>query len=112
RHTRSYGDWSSDVCSSDLSRDRVLHVVDGFVEPRYTAAHPDGIHAFVSDSGRSSVALVDVRRGVVVDRVRLAGWARHLAIAPDGSRLWIGLGSASEHVSAVSTGPFRHLQDL
>src|SRR5207248_5597445 len=26
RHTRSYGDWSSDVCSSDLEPD-VLHIV-------------------------------------------------------------------------------------
>src|SRR5207248_6467759 len=24
RHTRSYGDWSSDVCSSDLRRQRIL----------------------------------------------------------------------------------------
>src|SRR5438094_3026723 len=24
RHTRSYGDWSSDVCSSDLARDPVV----------------------------------------------------------------------------------------
>src|SRR5207248_3788025 len=29
RHTRSYGDWSSDVCSSDLLADRLVHMVDG-----------------------------------------------------------------------------------
>jgi DNA-binding beta-propeller fold protein YncE len=97
---------------SIVSRERVLRVVDGFVEPRYTVAHPDGVHAFVTDSGRSSVAVVNVRRGVVVARVRLSGWARHLTIAPDGSRLWVGLGSASEHLSVVSTAPFRHLHDL
>src|SRR5207248_8233609 len=28
RHTRSYGDWSSDVCSSDLA-DRVMKQPDG-----------------------------------------------------------------------------------
>jgi hypothetical protein len=97
---------------SIVDRERVRHVVRGFVEPRYTAAHPDGVHAFVTDSGRSCVVLVDTRRGVVVDRVKLAGWARHLTIAPDGSRLWVGLGSASEHVSVVDTRPFRHRRDL
>src|SRR5207248_7871587 len=36
RHTRSYGDWSSDVCSSDLVLDRVVAGGDdeiGAVEP-------------------------------------------------------------------------------
>jgi hypothetical protein len=97
---------------SIVDRTRVRHVVRGFVEPRYTAAHPDGVHAFVTDSGRSSVTIVDTQRGTVVDRVRLPGWARHLSISRDGSRLWVGLGSASEHVAVVSTAPLRHVGNL
>ena len=97
---------------SIVDRSRVRRVLRGFVEPRYTAAHPDGVHAFVTDSGRSGVALVDTRRGVVVDRVSLPGWARHLTISRDGSRVWAGLGSASEHVALLSTTPFRHVRDL
>src|SRR5437867_9980043 len=31
RHTRSYGDWSSDVCSSDLDRDSGARQVDAEV---------------------------------------------------------------------------------
>jgi hypothetical protein len=97
---------------SIVDRTHVRHVVRGFVEPRYTAAHPDGVHAFVTDSGQSSVAVVDTRRGTVVDRVRLPGWARHLTIAHDGSRVWAGLGSASEQVAVVSTAPLRHVGNL
>jgi len=97
---------------SVVDRDRVRHVIRGFVEPRYTAAHPDGVHAFVTDSGRSGVSLVDVRRGLVRDRIRLPGWARHLTIAADGSRLWIGLGSAAAHVAVVATDPLRHLGEV
>ena len=97
---------------SIVDRTRVRHVVRGFAEPRYTAAHPDGVHAFVTDSGRSGVAVVDTRRGVVVARVRLPGWARHVTISPDGSRVWAGLGSASEHVALISTSPLRHLRNL
>jgi len=97
---------------SIVDRSGVRHVMRGFVEPRYAAAHPDGIHAFVTDSGRSSVAVVDARRGTVVDRVRLPGWARHITISGDGSRVWAGLGSASEHVAVVSTAPLRHVRNL
>src|SRR5207248_5421613 len=32
RHTRSYGDWSSDVCCSDLGRAEVTREVDGGLE--------------------------------------------------------------------------------
>ena len=90
----------------------VAHVVRGFVEPRYVAAHPDGRHAFVSDSGRSGVVLVDVLRGRALGRVRLPGWARHLTIDPSGNHLWVGLGSASEHVAVVDTRRLRHTTTL
>ena len=91
---------------------RAVRVVRGLVEPRYTAAHPDGRHAFVTDSGRSGVALVDLEAAKVVGRVRLSGWARHLTIDPAGTHLWIGLGSASDAVAVVGVAPFRHVTTL
>jgi hypothetical protein len=94
---------------SVVDRHGVRRVIDGFVEPRYTAAHPDGIHAFVTDSGRSGVALVDVVRGKVLQHVSLPGWARHLTISHDASTVWAGLGSASAHVAVVNTSPLRHV---
>jgi DNA-binding beta-propeller fold protein YncE len=86
---------------------RVVHVIHGLVEPRYVAAHPDGVHAFITDSGRSGVVLVDVVRGRVLGRVRLPGWARHLTADPGGHRLWIGLGSSSEEIAVVDTRELR-----
>jgi hypothetical protein len=91
---------------------RVLHVLRGFREPRYTAAHPDGVHAFVTDSGRSGVVAIDVVRGRVLGRVRLPGWARHLTIDARGERLWVGLGSASPQVAVVDTKRLRHVATL
>jgi DNA-binding beta-propeller fold protein YncE len=86
---------------------RVRHVLSGFREPRYVAAHPDGRHAFVTDSGRSGVVAVDVLRGVVLDRLALPGWPRHITIDHAGARLWVALGSASEHVAVVDTARLR-----
>jgi DNA-binding beta-propeller fold protein YncE len=88
---------------------RVRHLLGGFREPRYVAAHPDGRHAFVTDSGRSGVVAVDVLRGVALGRLPLPGWARHIAIDHRGARLWVSLGSASEHVAVVDTRRLRHI---
>ncbi len=91
---------------------RVRHVLRGFREPRYTAAHPDGRHAFVTDSGRSGVVAIDLVSGLEVGSVALPGWARHITIDPRGSRLWVGLGSAAPHVAVVATNPLRHVTTL
>ncbi|HEX5449545.1 MAG TPA: hypothetical protein VFW85_05765 [Gaiellaceae bacterium] len=87
---------------------RVLHVLREFVEPRYTAAHPNGRIAFVTDSGRSSVVAIDVLRGDVLGRVRLREWARHLTLDANGRTLWIGLGSASPDVAVVDVSRPSH----
>ena len=91
---------------------RVRHVLHGFEEPRYTAAHPDGRHAFVTDSGRSGVVAIDVVRGTVLGRVALPGWARHITINATGHRLWVGLGSAAPHVAVVDARRLRHVSTL
>jgi hypothetical protein len=93
---------------SIVDRTAVRHVIRGLEEPRYAAAHPDGVHAFVTDSGRSGVVLVDVVRGRILERLGLPGWARHVTISADGRVVWAALGTASEHVAVVHTSPLRH----
>jgi hypothetical protein len=90
----------------------VERVLRDFAEPRYTASHPDGRHAFITDSGRSGVVAVDVVNGRVLGRVKLPGWARHLTIDAAGNRLWVGLGSASEHVAVIDAARLRHHSTL
>jgi hypothetical protein len=76
-------------------------VLEGFVEPRYTASARDGRHAFVTDSGNAELVTIDVRRGVVVARLKLRLWPRHLSLARDGRTLWVGLGTASPELAVV-----------
>ncbi len=97
---------------SIVDRHGVRHVLRGLEEPRYTAAHPDGRHAFVTDSGRSGVVAIDVAAGRVLGRVALPGWARHITIDATGARLWVGLGSASPHVAVVDARRLRHVATL
>jgi hypothetical protein len=77
---------------------RVLHA---FREPRYTAAHPDGRHAFITDAKLGEVVAVDVVRGTIVGRRRVGLLARHVTIAPDGRTLWIALGSKAAEIAVV-----------
>ena len=79
----------------------VASVVRGFGEPRYTAAHPDGRHAYVTDAARGEVVALDVVRARVVGRARVGRRARHVTISPDGRRLWVALGSKAEEIAVV-----------
>ena len=80
---------------------RVHTYVKGFAQPRYTAAHPNGRLAYVTDSKLGDVAVVDVQRGRVLDRVELGGPARHISISRDARTLWVSLGSKAKRVAVV-----------
>ena len=80
---------------------RVAHVLRGFGEPRYTAAHPDGRHAYVSDAKRGEVVTLDVLRARVLARTRVGPLARHITIDPSGRTLWVSLGSKAREVAVV-----------
>ena len=80
---------------------RVRHVLEGFAEPRYTAGAPSGRHAFVTDSGRKDLAVVEVVAARVVARLQLGGWPRHVSIDEPGRTLWIALGTAARELAVV-----------
>jgi DNA-binding beta-propeller fold protein YncE len=80
----------------------VRAVLRGFAEPRYTAAHPDGRHAYVSDSKRGEVVAVDVVAGRVLGSAAVGGPARHITVDPRGRILWCSLGSKAEEVAILS----------
>jgi DNA-binding beta-propeller fold protein YncE len=85
----------------DARKLKVAHVLLGFGDPRYTAAHPDGRHAFVTDHARGEIAAIDVVRGRVLARVPVGPHARHLAIDPRGRTLWIALGEKAKEIAVV-----------
>jgi DNA-binding beta-propeller fold protein YncE len=94
----------------DARRLAITHVLRGFGEPRYTAAHPDGRHAHVSDAARGEVVSVDVLRGAVVGRISVGTGARHLSVDPAGRTLWVALGSKAEEIAVVDLAARRLLQ--
>jgi hypothetical protein len=85
----------------DGARLRVRRVLGGFGAPRYTAAANDGRHAFVTDSERGELVIVDVREGRVVSRVAVGGPARHVTFVAPRGEVWTSLGSKAERVAVV-----------
>jgi DNA-binding beta-propeller fold protein YncE len=80
-----------------------VHEVDGSLdEPRY-AAVASLRYAYVSDSGRADIAVVDLRARRVVGRTRVGGAPRHLSLDRSGRRLWVVLGNASPRVAVLDT---------
>jgi DNA-binding beta-propeller fold protein YncE len=85
----------------DVSTLTIRGVLHGFSEPRYTAAHPDGRHAYVTDARRGDVVALDVVAGRVVGRERVGPRARHVSVDPAGRTLWIALGSKAREIAVV-----------
>lgn len=75
----------------------VRKVLRGFGEPRYTAT--DGRLAYVSDSARGEIVVVDTERGRVLGRADVGGPARHIALVD--SLVWTALGTKAERLAVV-----------
>jgi DNA-binding beta-propeller fold protein YncE len=92
----------------DVATLRVRATLRGFVEPRYTAAGPDGRFAYVTDAGRGELFTIDLRRGRVVHRTAVGARARHLSLDPSTMTLWTALGFSAPTISVVDlTEPSR-----
>ncbi len=80
---------------------RVRKELDVFAEPRYTAVHPSGGIAYVTDSRAGEVVVLDLAGRRVLRRVDVPGPARHVSLSPDGRTLWTSLGSTARQVAVL-----------
>jgi hypothetical protein len=79
----------------------IAQALGDFDEPRYTAGHPDGRHAYVTDAARGEVVALDVGTGRVLAHEHVGDRARHVTIDPAGRTLWVALGSKAEEIAVV-----------
>jgi DNA-binding beta-propeller fold protein YncE len=111
RSIESVHDWRAVVAHTehgvvtilDAATSRIRFELDGFAAPRYTAAHPRLPLAYVTDSEREEIVVLDARNGRVVARARVPGPARHVSASPDGRALWTSLGTKAARVAVLDT---------
>jgi DNA-binding beta-propeller fold protein YncE len=111
RSIESVHDWIAVVAHTehgiltllDAATSRIRAELGRFEAPRYTAVHPRRTLAYVTDSAREEVVVVDAEHAKVLRRARVPGPARHVAISPDGRTLWTALGTAALRVAVLDT---------
>ncbi len=81
---------------------RVRPIVGELEAPRYTAVSPGRRLAYVTDSERREVVVVDLAGRRIIGRTAVGGPARHLGIDRAGSRLWVALGSNAPAIAVLS----------
>ncbi|MGH3133113.1 MAG: YncE family protein [Gaiellaceae bacterium] len=82
--------------------------LDAFDAPRYTAVHPTRPLAFMTDSAREEIVVLDPEKAKVIWRTRVPGPARHVTVSRDGRTLWTALGTAAARVAVLDlTDPRR-----
>jgi len=86
----------------EAGTDSVEAVAGRFGQPRYTAARPDGRLAYVTDSARNEVVVVDVQRRRAISRVAVGGPARHLGIDRSARRLFVALGAKAQEIAVLA----------
>jgi DNA-binding beta-propeller fold protein YncE len=78
---------------------KVRRVLRGFGAPRYTAGGREGRIAYVTDSARGELVVVDLVRDRVVRRIDVDGPARH--VTAFGDTLWTALGTKAERIAVL-----------
>src|SRR5699024_1257284 len=105
RHTRSKRDWSSDVCSSDLTGQTVGHGRDVTAVPRDVPAVADGL-ARVQDEGSALVALA------LAEVDAPAGTWGDLCAGPGGKAAVLGAAAAQEGQTLEAFDSSEHRVEL
>jgi DNA-binding beta-propeller fold protein YncE len=85
----------------DAFRLEIRAELEHFEEPRYVAAHPVWMIAYVTDSAREEVVAIDVEQARVLGRASVPGPARHVSISHDGKTIWTALGTKAARVAVL-----------
>jgi DNA-binding beta-propeller fold protein YncE len=79
---------------------KLLHTIEiGFL-PHSVVTAKDGQTAYVSFTATAEVAIVDLTKNEVAEKIAVGRWPRHLAVSPDGKTLAVGA-SGDRGISVV-----------
>lgn len=82
---------------------RPLAVFRSFSSPQLAALAPDGEWIYVTDAAPGDVSVIETAKRRIVARVFVGHGAHHLAVSPDGDRIWVALGERANTIVVVDT---------
>src|SRR6202451_4881544 len=86
--TNSAGD---DVSIIDPATNKVDGTITGIEVNHGAAAAPDGSYYYISDEGRSTLDVVDVKTLKIKRSIPLSGHPNNIAISKDGARVYVSI---------------------
>ena len=72
--------------------------MNGFGQPHLVAFSPKGSWAYVTDDERGQLDVINLSTQQVVSRIYVGALAHHLAVSPDGRRLWVALSESARTI--------------
>jgi DNA-binding beta-propeller fold protein YncE len=74
---------------------RPVKTFHSFRAPKVAAIAPGGQFAYVTDERTGDLSVIELSQRRIVERVFVGLGAHHLAISPDGRRIWVALGETA-----------------
>jgi YVTN family beta-propeller protein len=105
---------SGTVTVIDPAADQVVATIKVGSNPRGMAIQPDGQRLFVANSGRvrsssgsltGTVSVIDTAKNQVIVTVNVHGTPDAVAVSPDGRRVYVTHGEASNAMDVINTAP-------
>ena len=87
---------------------KLIAVLRDFGAPHLAAVAPYGEWAYVTDDARGQLVTIELAVKRVVNRLAVGAGAHHLAISPDGRRLWLALGEQARTLVIVDISKRNH----
>lgn len=103
RHAVVVSPGAGAVTVVDGSSGHPVKVVRGFGAPHIAEISPDGRYAYITDDDRGQLSVLRLADGRVMGHVFVGAEAHHMAIRPDGRRVWVALGESARTIVIVDT---------
>lgn len=94
---------SHTVSLLDLRTLRTITRLRRFTLPHIVAIGADRRLAYVSDDAAGTVTPIDLRTKTELSSVVVGAGAHHMALSPDGHRIWVALGETAQTIVILDT---------
>jgi hypothetical protein len=94
---------SHTVSLLDLRTLRTIARLRRFTLPHIVAIGADRRFAYVSDDGAGTVTPIELSTRTELGAVAVGAGAHHMALSPDGRRLWVALGETARTIVVLDT---------
>ena len=107
--TNSAGD---NVHVIDPATNTVVGVIRGIEAGHGAGGSPDGSRIYISDEAESTLDVIDARSLAILKKIPLSGHPNNMAVAKDGSRVYVGIIQEPGGVDVIDTTSMQRVKTV